>query len=86
MSQPLFMKKAKTSLDYKTYVIQLKSMKKHHSFIRSETAKVWNDVNKLHKYIRQRQWKWPSSETFQKYFKKEKAIPQNPKTPCVNSH
>lgn len=65
------MKKANPSLDYKTYVIQLKSMKKHHSFIRSETAKVWNDVNKLHKYIRQRQWKWPSSETFQKHFKKK---------------
>lgn len=66
------MKKAKKSLDYKTYVINLKSMKKQYSFTRSEAAKVWNDVNKLHKYIRKKQWHWPSSETFQKHFKKKK--------------
>lgn len=51
--------------------IQLKEMPEPFHTLRSESAKVWNDVSKLHKYLRKRHWNWSSAFDFQKHFKKK---------------
>lgn len=37
--------------------------------LRRESARLWNDMVKLHKFIRKRRWKWPFSGNFEKHFK-----------------
>lgn len=37
--------------------------------LRRESARLWNDMVKLHKYIRKRRWSWPSSGDYEKHFK-----------------
>ena len=36
---------------------------------RMEAARCWNDMVKLHRYIRQRRWKWPSESQLKKHIK-----------------
>ena len=36
---------------------------------RMEAARCWNDMVRLHRYIRQRRWQWPSKNDLQKHFK-----------------
>ena len=51
------------------YNINLTSMSKFED-CRIEAARLWNDIMKLHKYIRKRHWKWSSEYDFKKHFKK----------------
>ncbi|WP_083277885.1 RNA-guided endonuclease InsQ/TnpB family protein [Colwellia sp. PAMC 20917] len=37
--------------------------------LRRESARLWNDMVKLHKFIRKRRWKWPFRGDFEKHFK-----------------
>ena len=37
--------------------------------LREECARLWNDMVRLHKYIRKRQWTWPSAGQYEKHFK-----------------
>lgn len=37
--------------------------------LREESARLWNDMVRLHKYIRKRRWTWPSSGQYEKHFK-----------------
>lgn len=37
--------------------------------LRAESARLWNDMVKLHKFIRKRRWSWPRSGNFEKHFK-----------------
>ena len=37
--------------------------------LRRESARLWNDMVKLHKFIRKRHWGWPSAGDFEKHFK-----------------
>jgi putative transposase len=37
--------------------------------LRRESARLWNDMVKLHKFIRKRRWAWPYSGNYEKHFK-----------------
>jgi putative transposase len=37
--------------------------------LRREAARLWNDMVRLHKFIRKRRWKWPFAGDFEKHFK-----------------
>ena len=37
--------------------------------LRIESARLWNDMVRLHKYIRKRRWTWPNSGQYEKHFK-----------------
>ena len=37
--------------------------------LRAESARLWSDMVKLHKFIRKRRWKWPRNGDFEKHFK-----------------
>lgn len=37
--------------------------------LRIESARLWNDMVRLHKYIRKRRWIWPSTGQYEKHFK-----------------
>ena len=39
------------------------------SILRRESARLWNDMVRLHKFIRKRHWKWPFKGDFEKHFK-----------------
>ena len=41
---------------------------------RCEAARLWNDVVKLHKYIRKRHWKWPNKGQLEKHFKNKYSL------------
>ena len=42
--------------------------------LREESARLWRDMVKLHKYIRKRRWAWPYSGDFEKHFKGKYAL------------
>lgn len=42
--------------------------------LREESARLWCDMVKLHKYIRKRRWAWPYSGDFEKHFKGKYAL------------
>ena len=44
------------------------------TFLREESARLWCDMVKLHKYIRKRRWAWPNSGQFEKHFKGKYAL------------
>ncbi|PJF37634.1 MAG: hypothetical protein CUN55_21075, partial [Phototrophicales bacterium] len=41
--------------------------------LRRESARLWCDMVKLHKYIRKRRWPWPSQGAYEKHFKNKYA-------------
>lgn len=49
--------------------VRLQHPDSHQTDARMEAARCWNDMVKLHKYIRKRHWKWPSKNDLQKHFK-----------------
>ena len=49
--------------------IRLKHPDRLQTEARQEAARCWNDMVKLHKYIRKRHWKWPSKNDLQKHAK-----------------
>lgn len=55
----------------KVWTIQFKDMKQEYCDSREECARLWNDIMKLHKYLRKRKWGWSSAFDFQKHFKKK---------------
>lgn len=42
--------------------------------LRRESARLWNDMVRLHKFIRKRHWKWPFKGDFEKHFKGKYAL------------
>jgi len=42
--------------------------------LRKESARLWCDMVKLHKYIRKRQWAWPTPGSYEKHFKNKYAL------------
>lgn len=51
--------------------INMKHFPYAYSQVREETARFWNDLMKLHKYIRKRHWHWPNASQLEKYYKKK---------------
>jgi putative transposase len=51
--------------------INLKHFPYAYSQVRQETARFWNDLMKLHKYIRKRHWRWPNASQLEKHYKKK---------------
>lgn len=49
--------------------INIGSPKSLQTDLRRESARLWNDMVRLHKFIRKRQWDWPSVGDFEKHFK-----------------
>jgi len=42
--------------------------------LRKESARLWCDMVKLHKYIRKRRWAWPTPSSYEKHFKNKYAL------------
>lgn len=42
--------------------------------LRQESARLWCDMVSLHKYIRKREWSWPTSGDYEKHFKNKYAL------------
>lgn len=55
----------------KVWTIHLKEMKRDYEEPRQESARLWNDAVKLHKFLRKKRWGWSSAFDFQKHFKKK---------------
>lgn len=42
--------------------------------LREESARLWGDMVRLHKYIRKRRWSWPDAGQYEKHFKGKYAL------------
>ena len=51
--------------------INLKHFPDAYSQVRQETARFWNDLMTLHKFIRKRHWRWPNKSQLEKHYKKK---------------